>query len=67
MDVGFRMLPAGEERLKRAGERGHVNDDPELPLRELIIDRDGRNLTVWVGPVDYGAPEEELWELDVTI
>lgn len=65
--LDVRMLPAGEERIRRAQERGHKRDDMALPTRELVIDRDGRNLTVWVGPVDYGGPEEELWQMEIGI
>lgn len=43
-----------------------IEPDP-LPMRELVIDRDGRNLTVWLGPAEPGGPEEELYELDVVI
>lgn len=61
LSLDVRILPEGEKRLM--GEDGGKG----LPIRELVLDRDGRNLTVWVGPVEYGGPEEELWELDVTL
>lgn len=63
----LRMLPAGEERVRRAQERGHKRDDMSLPIRELAVDRDGRHMTVWIGPVDHGGPEEELWEMDLEL
>jgi integrase len=54
ISVGFRILDAGEERITGAQARGHDLDDPELPTREVSIDRDGRHLTVWIGPVERG-------------
>lgn len=65
ISVGLRFLPAGEERLRRARDRGLDGDDPSLPIRELVVDHAGRSLTVWVGPVEPGGEERELWELDV--
>lgn len=61
MEVAARalILPAGRERLERGNDA--------LPVRELTIERDGRALTVWVGPVEPGGPERELWELDVEV
>lgn len=67
LDVGFRILPAGAERLRRAATRGHEEDDPALPARELTLSRGGRALTVWIGPIDQGDPDAELWELDAEI
>ncbi len=69
MGLGFRALPAGDRRdawRARSREAG-FDPEPDLPMRELIIDRDGRNLTVWLGPAEPGGPEEELYELDVVI
>lgn len=57
VEAAARILPAGEERLKLRNDA--------LPIRELTVDRGGRALTVWVGPVEPGGPERELWELDV--
>jgi hypothetical protein len=58
----IRLLPAGEERIRRAQERGLPGDDPDLPFRWLQIARDGRTLSVAIGPVDYGGKDAELFE-----
>ena len=58
--ASFRILPAGAERL----ERGR---DGDLPLRWLDVTRGEKTLSVAVGPVDYGGPDEELWEFEVSI
>lgn len=61
LSLDVRVLPDGEKRLMREdGGRG-------LPVRELVMDRDGRNLTVWLGPIEPGGPECELWELDAVL
>lgn len=64
---GVRFLPAGEERISRAEARELPGDDPDLPVRWLTVTRDGQTLSVAVGPVDYGGPEEELWEYELEI
>jgi hypothetical protein len=58
----IRLLPAGEERIRRAKRRGLPGDDPGLPFRWLQVTRDGQTLSVAVGPVDYGWADRELWE-----
>ena len=57
----------GEERIRRAMERGHSGDDPRLPIRMLSVRRDGNSYISWRGPVDYGRPEEELWEMEIDL
>lgn len=59
ISANARILPAGEERFERGNDA--------LPVRELTIDRDGRALTVWVGPVEPGGPERELWEIEILL
>lgn len=54
------ILPAGAERLKRG------NHD-ELPIRWLEMRRGDETFSVAVGPVDYGGPDEELFEYSVTV
>lgn len=68
LDPGeIRVLPAGEERLNRAEAPGLPDDDPDLPLRWLQVTRGNETLSVAVGPVDYGGPDEELFEFIVSI
>lgn len=59
--------PAGEERIRRAMERGHSGDDPWLPIRRLSVQKDGNSYISWHGPVDYGSPEEALWEMEIDL
>lgn len=62
LPYGVRILPAGEERIRRAEARGLRGDDPELPFRWRTVTREGRTLSVAIGPVDYGWADRELWE-----
>ena len=70
MQVRFntpRFSTAGEERIRRAMLRGHPGDDPRLPLRKMTSVRDGNDYISWHGPVDYGCPEEDLWEMEIDL
>ena len=62
-----RFSPAGEERIRRAMERGHSGDDPRLPIRTLSVRKDGNCYISWRGPVDDGCPEEALWEMEIDL
>jgi hypothetical protein len=62
-----RLLRAGEERIRRSQARGLSGDDPTLPFRWLQVSRDGRTLSVGVGPIEEGAPDAELWETLIEI
>jgi len=64
---GIRLLPAGEERLRRALERGLDGDDPALPVRTMAVLSEGRTLSVAVGPIDYEEPDSQLWEFVLEI
>ena len=48
-------------------ERGHPGDDPALPLRRQSIRREGASYIAWIGPIDYGGPEEALWEMEIDL
>ena len=60
-----RFTAAGDERIRRAMQRGHRGDDPALPIRRIPVRRSGGDFISWIGPVDYGGPEEPLWEMEV--
>jgi hypothetical protein len=64
-----RFSPAGEERIRRAMQRGHRGDDPRLPIRQLSVRRGGNDFISWVGPVDHGCPEphKTLWEMEIDL
>lgn len=64
-----RFSPAGEERIRRAMERGHRGDDPRLAIRRAFVRRDGGDFISWFGPVDHGSPEPEkaLWEMEIDL
>jgi hypothetical protein len=62
-----RFSAAGEERIRRAMERGHSGDDPRLPLRKLSVQRDAGSYISWHGPVDHDGPEEQLWEMEIDL
>lgn len=62
-----RFSAVGEERIRLAMERGHSGDDPRLPIRTLSVRRDGNDYISWHGPVDYGRPEEALWEMEIDL
>lgn len=62
-----RFTASGEERIRRAMERGHSGDDPELPIRKISVRRDGRDFISWLGPVGPGCSEEELWEMEINL
>ena len=64
-----RFSHAGNERIRRAMERGHRGDDPHLPIRKLAVQRDGNDFISWFGPVDHGWPEHEdaLWEMEIDL
>ena len=62
-----RLSPAGEERVRRAMERGHPGDDPNLAIRKLSIERGGDRYVCWLGPVDYDGREEALWEMEINL
>lgn len=62
-----RFTPAGEERIRRAMQRGHRGDDPVLPIRRLAVRRGKADFISWQGPVDYGCPEEMLWEMEIDL
>jgi hypothetical protein len=62
-----RFSAFGEERIRLAMERGHSGDDPRLPIRTSSIRRDGNSYISWHGPVDYGDPEEALWEMEIDL
>jgi hypothetical protein len=61
--------PAGEERIRRAMQRGHRGDDPRLPIRQVSVRRNGNDFISWFGPVDHGCPEHEkvLWEMEIDL
>jgi hypothetical protein len=60
-----RFSPAGIERIRLAMLRGHSGDDPDLPIRQLRVRRGEDEFVVWLGPVDRGGPEAELWEMEI--
>lgn len=60
--LSVKVLPRGEERIRRSQARGCKGDDPALPIRWLTTTRAGKTLSVAVGPVDYGERDEELFE-----
>jgi len=64
-----RFSHGGEERIRRAMERGHRGDDPHLPIRKLSVRRDGDHFISWFGPLDHGGPEhgEALWEMEIDL
>ena len=62
-----RFSPAGEERIRLAMQRGHPGDDPGLPIRQASSRREGNSYISWHGPVDYGKPEEALWEMEIDV
>jgi hypothetical protein len=64
-----RFSPAGEERIRRAMQRGHRGDDPRLPIRQVSVRRDGGDFISWFGPVDHGGAEHEnaLWEMEIDL
>jgi hypothetical protein len=70
VEVRFNMpqfTPAGLERIRLAMERGHRGDDPVLPIRRIALRKSGGDYISWSGPVDYGCPEEMLWEMEIDV
>jgi hypothetical protein len=62
-----RFTVSGEERIRRAIERGHSGDDPKLPIRKASVRRDGRDFISWFGPVVIGCSEVELWAMEIDL
>lgn len=62
-----RFTVSGEERIRRAMERGHRGDDPDLPIRKVSVRREGKDFISWFGPVDHGCPDQELWEMEIDL
>jgi hypothetical protein len=60
-----RFSPAGEERIRRSIARGNLGDDPQLPIRQVSLQREGRNFISWYGPVDHGWRGQALWEMEI--
>lgn len=62
-----RFTASGEERIRRAIERGHRGDDPELPIRKASVRREGKDFISWLGPVAFGCSEVELWAMEINL
>lgn len=62
-----RFSHAGEERIRRAMERGHAGDDPALPIRKMSVRREGKDYISWVGPIETGGTDMDLWEMEIDL
>jgi len=64
---GLRLLPAGQERLLAAQNRGEKGFGKSLPLHEVSTD-DGVTVRVhFVGPVREGGRDERLAYYDIKV